>query len=498
MKIYKSFEKAKNGTTIPVFTSGKTMESRYNPERDAETLCNSIEDGFSFFLVLGIGSGLFIKKLSERFPFAKIIALELYQDDIDFLGQSEIIKEILKNPKITFCALDSLENTLSQNYIPAKYGDLKIIEQRVWINENSNYISQINSILQKSIGIISADFSVQSHFGKIWTSNILNNSRLAENIYNDPKKNTPLSTYFSKDILQKTAVIIAAGPTLDKTISILNDRNKYYIIATDTAGSSLIKHNIQPDIIVSIDGQNVSYNHFTESTSTLYAFDLCANFSAAKHIAETGNKLFFFCSGHPLANAINACFGNTLPTLFSGAGTVTITATDLAIKAGFKKIFVLGADFSYSNGKAYTKGTYLDTLYYQKSSLTDSAEKLFSKLMFRTELQKSGQSVTTPILESYKTSFEKYLQQKNISFAKEQDIYKISVSDNKAEFDSFNGSKNISMATFFDKLQASTPEEAEILFLPYIAWLKNNKIYKNYTYSELLKLAFNTIVSYNI
>ena len=65
MKIYKSFEQAKNGTTIPVFISGKTMESRYNPERDAETLCNSIEDGFNFFLVLGIGSGLFIKKLSE-------------------------------------------------------------------------------------------------------------------------------------------------------------------------------------------------------------------------------------------------------------------------------------------------------------------------------------------------------------------------------------------------------------------------------------------------
>ena len=44
----------------------------------------------------------------------------------------------------------------------------------------------------------------------------------------------------------------------------------------------------------------------------------------------------------------------------------------------------------------------------------------------------------------------------------------------------------------------NTPEEAELLLLPYIAWLKNNKIYKNYTYSELLKLAFNTIVSYNI
>ena len=498
MKIYKSFEQAKNGTTIPVFISGKTMESRYNPERDAETLCNSIEDGFNFFIVLGIGSGLFIKKLSERFPVSRIIALELYQDDINYLGQSEIIKDLKKNPQIIFCALNSLEHILSQNYIPAKYGDLKIIEQRAWVNENKDFIPQINSKLNKTIGIISADFSVQSHFGKIWTSNILNNARLAEKVFNESKNDFSLSNYFSKEILQKTAVIIAAGPTLDKTISIINKRNNYFIIATDTAGSSLIKQNITPDVIVSIDGQNVSYNHFIEASSTLYAFDLCANFSAAKHIADNGNQIFFFCSGHPLANAINACCGNAFPTLFSGAGTVTITATDLAVKAGFKNILVLGADFSYSNGKTYTKGTYLNTLYNKNSTLIDSTEKLFSKLMFRTELQKSGNTYTTSILEAYKTSFEKYLQLENISFKKENDIYKLTVSDSNTKLPSSKVYKNISIATFYNKLKACTLEEAEILLLPYIAWLKNNKIYKNYTYSELLKLAFNTIVSYNI
>ena len=498
MKIYKSFEQAKNGTLIPVFTNGKTMESRYNPERDAETLCNSIENNFDFFLVLGIGSGLFIKKLSERFPVARIIAFELYQEDIDFLRQSDILKELEKNNHIIFSSLDSLEEDLSQNYIPAKYGDLKIIEQRAWLNENAVFINQINSILQKTMGIISADFSVQSHFGKIWTTNILNNSLLAEKIYNKAKSNRSLSNIFSKDSLQKTAVIIAAGPTLDKTISILNDRNKYFIIATDTAGSSLIKHKIIPDVIVSIDGQNVSYNHFLNNNSTLYAFDLCSNFSAAKHIAETGNKLFFFYTGHPLANAINTSFGNIFPYLFSGAGTVTITATDLAVKAGFKKILVLGADFSYTNGKPYAAGTYLDSLYNQKSVKIDSAEKAFSKLMFRTELLNSDNTQTTPILEAYKTSFEKYLQQKNISFSKEQNIYELLVSDNRNEIISFNFIKNLSIKSFFNKLSSANPEEAEILLLPYIAWLKNNKNYKNYSYSELLKLAFNTIVSYNI
>ena len=499
MRIYKSFEEAKNGTLIPAFNSGKTMESRYNPERDAETLCNSIEEGYSFFLVLGIGSGLFIKKLSQRFSLARIIALELYQEDINFLRQSENIRNIENNPLITLTSLNSIEEVLSQNYIPAKYGDLKIIEQRAWITENQNFIAEINSILQKSLGIISADFSVQSHFGKIWTSNILNNSLLAEKLYKKDKSYSAiLSKYFSKENIQKTAVVVAAGPSLDKSISILSDRDDYFIIATDTASSTLIKHKITPDVIISIDGQNISYNHFIQKASTLYAFDLSANYPAAQSLAEKGSDFLFFTSGHPLASAININWGNVFPMLFSGAGTVTITATDFAVQTGFTKILVLGADFSYSQGKAYTRGTYLDSLYNQKAYKLSSSETLFTRLMFRTELKKNKSYMTSPILEAYKTSFEKYLAYQKISFIKENDIYKLSISNNKPRENFITSSKSISLEAFLKKFSSSKPEEAEKLLLPYIAWLRNNKLYKNYSYSELLKLAFNTIVSYNI
>ena len=143
-----------------------------------------------------------------------------------------------------------------------------------------------------------------------------------------------------------------------------------------------------------------------------------------------------------------------------------------------------------------TAKTFLRYSYF--SMLRICAEKTFSKLMFRTELKATGQTQTTPILDAYKISFEKYLEQNTISFIKQNDIYNLSVPDNKNELQTINSSKNISIKSFFNKLTSSSPEEAEILLLPYIAWLKNNKSYKNYPYSELLKLAFNTIVSYNI
>ena len=129
-----------------------------------------------------------------------------------------------------------------------------------------------------------------------------------------------------------------------------------------------------------------------------------------------------------MSTAINAGSGFSLPVFFSGAGTVTITALDIAVQAGFTDIMILGADFSYSDGKAYTSGTYLDTLYNKGSSKLAETEQTFSKLMFRTELLEiTRNKKTTQILQAYKGSLEKYLTEKNISFTKKNEVYELAL-----------------------------------------------------------------------
>ena len=82
-----------------------------------------------------------------------------------------------------------MQEILLQNYFPAKYGDLQIIEQKPWIIENQKKLTEIKEVIQKTLGIISADYSVQAHFGKIWTSNILNNFQgLKESKHSNPKE----------------------------------------------------------------------------------------------------------------------------------------------------------------------------------------------------------------------------------------------------------------------------------------------------------------------
>lgn len=483
--IYTSITQTKNDSFIPVLANGKTIESKYNPEHQAETIIQQIEKPYTFFIVAGIGSGILLKLLSLKFPEAKIIAIEYSNHDLVFLEQFETFKECKNNPNIILTSFDNLQITILQNYIPALYGDLKVIFQPVWAQENPDYFSNIKECIQSAMIEISRDYSTQCHFGKIWQKNIINN------IYACSTLKTEYT--FTPD-LNKTAAVIAAGPSLDSTIQeLIINRNNYFIISTDTAHQTLLKNKVYSDAVVSIDGQSVSYNHFFNSkcTDTSYIFDLCANPAVTKKLLKDNAKLFFFNNGHPLSQSASEIAESRLPQIYTGSGTVTIAALDIALKAGFKKIEVFGADFGYINNKPYTKGTYLDSLYNKQSNFKSTAEYNFSKLMFRTELLKiSPYKKTSEILQSYEKSLEEYLLHQELQFTRTD--YKYIISSNmKTDL----CIKNIKID--YQKYVEYLSDVNYVPFLPYIAYLRNQNKYKDCTFADLLKLAHDDIVRYN-
>ena len=475
---------SKSGIDIPVFNTGKTVDSRYDPLKESIRLCDQIDDNTNFIIVLGIASGILIKTILEKRPDIFVLAVEAEQKDIDFLMTLKTVNELSQNKRVCFCTINELFQKITQLYIPAFYANLKVIELRGWTTEHNLRVPQINEQIQKAVGIVSADFSVQSHFGKLWQHNIISNINLLEN--------TKQINYEKLDTKNKTALILAAGPTIDKTITqIKNNPNKYFLIATDTAFSILLSYNIIADAVVSLDGQNISTSHFIHSqafdiSKTIFLFDLCANDSAVKKIINENGNVSFFVSGHPLADYINQNFEIGLPKLFSGAGTVTISAVDFAIKCGFENIWVTGADFGYSNGKPYAKGTYLDRIYNKTSQRLNNIQNQFCTLMYRTPLiQKEPAISTTQILQAYQTSFEDYLLAQGLNFAKENDLYKISNQKSQpAVFTKFNATngKKIVEQLYKDILSVDAYRpinsifeltNTDICLLPLISWLKN-------------------------
>ena len=74
--IYGSIEQTKSNSFVPLLKNGRSLESKYNPEREAQSMLLQIEKPYSFFVGIGVGSGIFINELNNKFPQAIILGVE--------------------------------------------------------------------------------------------------------------------------------------------------------------------------------------------------------------------------------------------------------------------------------------------------------------------------------------------------------------------------------------------------------------------------------------
>ena len=484
---YTEIQAAKNNSAIP-FCKNFSLHSKYNPEREAAQFAATILDG-RFFVVLGLAGGYHIRAIHERFSCAKIVAIEQTTEDISFLKKIPEVSKLICENWLKIFTIDEIQEELKKSYRPALDGNLTIIPLRAWASAFPDAEKKAKEKIKIALEEISADFSVQSHFGNIWQKNIFLNLKLSE-------KTTNADERLSKIPFEKTAAIVAAGPSLNETIKkIEENREKYYVVATDTAFRALNARKIFSDAVVSVDGQLVSCAHFLQSLSkkTLFVFDLCANHCAAARAVKVGASVIFAQTGHPLSQYANK--QNSFIPLFAGSGTVTIAAAHFAILAGFKKIEFFGADFSY-NLAPYTRGTYLDAQFSLNESRFFPRETAFDSLMFRTELQpqKNG-TKTTKILLSYEKSLLDFMKNMGFSAEKNEKTKIFSSKTNSPNFPKINQFNFKKFTEYYRrKLQNfNENEESEELMtlLPLTAWVKSH----NGNESPLI-IAYNKTIGY--
>ncbi|HFB64121.1 MAG TPA: DUF115 domain-containing protein [Aeromonadales bacterium] len=208
------------------------------------------------------------------------------------------------------------------------------------------YLSQYLTLCQSIEAKIShLKWQYQSQLGsKIFTQRQLEN--LAEN-------HTPavlLKDYY-KD---KSALILAGGPSLDKYIPWIEEhQEQYLIIAVSRIARRLIQTRIKPDILVSVDPHISNFNVSKE----IYFYEKNTLLVNQYHVSPQllGNWL-----------GKNVYLGNLLPWSsklntdnINGVGpTVTNTAILLAIHMGIKQQLLFGVDLCNSpEGFSHAKGS---------------------------------------------------------------------------------------------------------------------------------------------
>jgi len=410
---YKFLESV-SGELIPALVdhsgAAHALHSTVDPVREAERLISTLSkdkngllaEGFVVFLGLGGGFAP-LAALNSGVSHVLII-------DYDINGIAELLCSrdyiaLLGDPRCTLLADPPpglIEDVILELYRPALYGGIRALPLRARIEPDKQIFGLAADAIQRTIEKVSADYSVQAHFGMRWFANIIRNLGAAQR---QNRSAPPI----------RHAAICAAGPSLDDQIPLLaqqKDRQELFVIAADTALPALLRRGFRPDAVVSIDCQHISYYHFMGINCA--DIPLFLDIASPPLLPEFSDHPFFFSGGHPLAAYI-AQEWRPLPLLDTSGGNVTYACLSLAESLGAQRITVYGADFSYPSGRIYARGTYIYPFFERRQERRCPLEAQLSSFLYRSPFlpaenaEANGGAIPpyeTAALRHYRKSFE--------------------------------------------------------------------------------------------
>lgn len=457
---------SKSGKNVPALEiNGRLtpLHSRFDPEKEGDRF-PTIYKTRGFLIFFGFGGAYHITPFLKDDSIEKILIID---KDLSFF--SETLKEmdmrgLLLDKRVSFLIeedLDCIKGFLLSSYLPVLTGDLQTVILRPLIQQYSDYFNEVSDLIHEVLEQVGDDFTVQTRFGKKWFRNTVINLAKAE------------KAAFKIGSVRK-AFITAAGPSLDENIDkLIKMRNEVFLIATDTSLPALLQRRIQPDLVISIDCQDISYNHFMQGypQNIPLLLDLA---SPSKLTRVTDNQLYF-SSGHPFSIYVNRNF-RQFPQIDTSGGNVTYAALSLAQALGAKIIYVMGADFSYPRGKSYALETYLYPWFRNLENRFSSLESSFFTFMMH----------NNSMIKEDCDGYIRYISKPMIGYRKN---FEIAASALEAKVTAIEGSgcslqitneKTTSFSTIRPVFSAGSPNQSTSEFLG--SYLKKIKLMKEPTY----------------
>lgn len=332
---------------------GELIHNKENPVEEAFSIFSLAENSpVAIHLIYGLGLGYLFQVASTNSKGSVI----LYEPDLNILRITfslvDFSKDIEKNNVYISDNYESVAKAIYQNSATKNSPQLlSIPSQRKF---NPDKFDELVSKLKTTVGAFSLDLKyTQANFYpalKMLFTNI-------PNLF----KEIPLARL--KDAYKgKTAIVVSAGPTLDRNIEVLKKyRDNYILFVVGTAAKTLAQHGIKPDFLVIIE----TYN----SAKQLEGLDLeDVNFITEPYAnPELRNFKFKQIYSHISANTPINHFWSEICSEeieeYWSKGTVSYTALNSARILGCSKIILVGQDLAYIDGQCYSKDSAYKDLY---------------------------------------------------------------------------------------------------------------------------------------
>ncbi len=355
-------EANKDGTPN-VLKSGRLVHSKYNIERESQSVLNAnidIESRKNIFAFYGFGLGHHVSYFAKEFasklknvPACDVHIIILVTDIPLFVYAyfNMVMGEIAKYNTMFLHYDEDIELGLRDIEIDKMMGVNFIMLPSIE-REYKNLAGSIHTSILEKIETKFSDLFTRLHFENLWIKNILKNTTSLDKY--------PSATSFRGVLKGLNALIIAAGPTLNHHVeAIKQNRGDLFLIATDTAIGCLSANGIVADIVITMDAgiYNV-YDFIYNKLDFSYLFtDIISQPSVLKINDDKSNIVLFSSNENSnLIGHIEQRLGVKIER-FNTSFTVATAAIELANFLGISHALLLGFDNSFPNYERHAKHT---------------------------------------------------------------------------------------------------------------------------------------------
>ena len=324
----------------------KYIGSYYNHKRDIDKFIKEIKDinDNTIIVTYGVMDGEHLLELcKEKYKNIKIIVFEKEEKLLKNIANDKYYLKILENENIKVFKFDEevIEKVFYMQFTLGNVYNLKIINSPLLFDYNNKEMIFISNCLKKFITHSVINLNTCKHFSERWFESFIGNFDYCLN-----------STFLSdiKDsVKNKPAIILSAGPSLEKNINLLKEcKDKFFIISGGRTLSKLEEINVKPDLCVIIDGDEISYDIVKDNIKIDTPLVFCN---------ATNEKILQNYKGKKIYDSTNIDFIGSIikkmqEPLFLG-GSVAHACINTAIHIGCNPIILIGQDLAYTNDKVH-------------------------------------------------------------------------------------------------------------------------------------------------
>lgn len=330
------------------------LNSAYRPGQEAAKWAEQFElnNIGVISLMFGLGNGIFVKELLKHMEKdGSLYVVEPSKALFSFVMEQEDFSDILEDKRFHLYVGEDSEQALKED-AGALMNWNSLSTQVTCVHPGYRELFQdaydkFWDVLDRMNDIVITKANTNAVFADRAVENVLHNLPYI-------KESNYITELMGKIPTEVPAIVVAAGPSLDKNIDELKKaQGRALIIATDTAVRLLEKKEIKYDCIITVDPGKPAW-YLTDYPGCA-DMPLFLNAESQWEIANFHKGRKIWMPGSVYLHNLYTIHGYNFPP-YNAGGSVATAATMLAILLGIRNIILIGQDLAYEGDKTHAGG----------------------------------------------------------------------------------------------------------------------------------------------